>query len=31
MHQMAVNVEQHRAVVFDMDDMAVPEFLVKRS
>jgi len=29
-HQVAVYVEQGRAVVLDMDDMAVPEFLVKR-
>jgi hypothetical protein len=30
MHQVAIDVEQGRAVVFDMDDMAVPEFFVKR-
>ena len=29
--QMAIDVKQRRAVLFYMDDMAVPEFLVKRS
>ena len=28
-HQMAVDVEQHRAVFFFADDVAVPEFVVE--
>jgi hypothetical protein len=30
MHQVAIDVEQGRAVVFDVHDVAVPKFLVKR-
>ena len=31
MHQMAVNVKHGRAVVFSVDDVFVPDFVVERA
>jgi hypothetical protein len=31
MHEMAVDVQQRRAVIFDVNDVFVPEFVVQRA